>query len=310
MAQRIEVAQSESGTSRLGRLMSWRRRRLFVALLFILPALINFAIFRYIPIVQAFIASLYQYSLLGGYGNFVGVENYTRMLTDPVFWRSLQATGLFVLYKVPIQIVLSLGLAILLERQTVGTAIVRSAILTPMVTSIIIVSILWAMMYHSQQGLLQSIFVSLGMSKVAFLSDTGRALPAIAFMMIWHDIGFSFIIFVAGLKGIPEVYYEAATVDGANRWQAFWHVTIPLLKPVLMFVIVTQTIFSFQVFVPVYQLTQGGPLDATKVIVFYIYQQGFRYQDMGYASALSIVTLVILLVISWVQMRLLRIETN
>jgi ABC-type sugar transport system permease subunit len=128
--------------------------------------------------------------------------------------------------------------------------------------------------------------------------------------MIWHDIGFSFIIFVAGLKGIPEVYYEAATVDGANRWQAFWHVTIPLLKPVLMFVIVTQTIFSFQVFVPVYQLTQGGPLDATKVIVYYIYQQGFRFQDMGYASALSIVTLVILLIISWLQMRLLRIETN
>jgi multiple sugar transport system permease protein len=310
MAQRIETARSQPETSTIGRLLNWRRRRLIVAFLFILPALINFAIFRYIPIVQSFTASLYKYSLLGGYGDFVGAQNYTRMLGDPVFWRSLQATVLFVLYKVPIQIAISLGLAVLLERQTVGTAIVRSAILTPMVTSIIIVSIIWAMMYHSQQGLIQSILVSLGSRKIPFLSDPGRALPAIAFMMIWHDVGFSFIIFVAGLKGIPEMYYEAAIVDGANRWQLFTNVTIPLLKPVLMFVIVTQTIFSFQVFVPVYQMTQGGPLDATKVIVYYIYQQGFRFQDMGYASALSIVTLVILLIVSWLQMRFLRIETN
>jgi multiple sugar transport system permease protein len=308
MAQPIGVARQEKDVSGKGGLLSWRRRRLIVAFLFILPALINFALFRYIPIVESFIASLYKYSLLGGFGDFVGVQNYTRMLSDPVFWRSLQATVLFVLYKVPIQIVLSLGLAIFLERQTVGTAIVRSAILTPMVTSIIIVSILWAMMYHSQQGLLQSLLTTLGFKKIAFLSDTGRALPAIAFMMIWHDIGFSFIIFVAGLKGIPEMYYEAAIVDGASRAQLFWNVTLPLLRPVLMFVLVTQTIFSFQVFVPVYQMTQGGPLDATKVIVYYIYQQGFRFQDMGYASAISIVTLVLLLIVSWLQMRLLRTD--
>jgi len=310
MAQGIETARSRSDASIIGRLFTWRRRQLIIAFLFVLPALINFAIFRYIPIYSAFVASLYKYSLLGGYGDFVGVENYTRMLSDPVFWRSLRATVLFVLYKVPLQVVLSLGLAILLRRQSLGTAIVRSAILTPMVTSIIIVSIIWAMMYHSQQGLFQSILVSLGLPKTPFLSDTGRALPAVAVMMIWHDIGFSFIIFVAGLKGIPEMYYEAAIVDGANRRQLFWHITLPLLRPIMMFVIVTQTIFSFQVFVPVYQMTKGGPLDSTKVIVYYIYQTGFLFQDMGYASAISIVTLVLLLLVSWVQMRLLRAEGN
>jgi ABC-type sugar transport system permease subunit len=150
--------------------------------------------------------------------------------------------------------------------------------------------------------------VALGLPKTEFLTSTTLAMPAVALMMIWHDIGFSFIIFVAGLKGIPEMYYEAAIVDGASRWQSFWNITIPLLRPILMFVIVTQTIFSFQVFVPVYQMTQGGPLDTTKVIVYYIYQQGFRFQDMGYASAISVVTLVILLVVSWLQMRWLRID--
>jgi ABC-type sugar transport system permease subunit len=308
MARRLEVTGQPGETSALGRLLTWRQRRLIIAFLFVLPALVNFAVFRYIPIAEAFRASLYQYSLLGGYGDFVGMTHYTRMLTDPVFWRSLQASALFVLYKVPLQIVLSLGLAILLTRQTIGTAIVRSAILTPMVTSIIIVSIIWAMMYQSQNGLFQSVLVSMGLRKIAFLSDARYALPAVSFMMIWKDIGFSFIIFVAGLKGIPEMYYEAAIVDGATRWQLFRHITVPLLKPVLMFVIVTQTIFSFQVFVPVYQMTLGGPLDSTKVLVFYIYQQGFRLQDMGYASAISIVTLVLLLLISWVQMRFLRTD--
>jgi ABC-type sugar transport system permease subunit len=308
MAQGIETARSRGGASFIGRVLTWRRRQLIAAFLFVLPALINFAIFRYIPIFNALIASLYQYSLLGGYGDFIGAQNYIRMLSDPVFWRSLQATVLFVLYKVPMQIALSLGLALLFQRQTAGTAIVRSAIMTPMVTSIIIVSIIWAMMYQPDQGLFQSVLVALGLPKTEFLTSTTLAMPAVALMMIWHDIGFSFIIFVAGLKGIPEMYYEAAIVDGASRWQSFWNITIPLLRPILMFVIVTQTIFSFQLFVPVYQMTQGGPLDTTKVIVYYIYQQGFRFQDMGYASAISVVTLVILLVVSWLQMRWLRID--
>jgi multiple sugar transport system permease protein len=310
MAQGIETARSRSDASIIGRLFTWRRRQLIIAFLFVLPALINFAIFRYIPIYTAFVASLYKYSLLGGYGDYVGFDNYTRMLSDPVFWRALRATGLFVLYKVPPQIILSLGLALLLQRQSIGTAIVRSAIMTPMVTSIIILSIIWAMMYQPDQGLFQSILGAFGLPRTEFLTSQSRALPAVAFMMIWHDIGFSFIIFVAGLKGIPDMYYEAAIVDGANRWQLLRHVTLPLLRPIMMFVIVTQTIFSFQVFVPVYQMTKGGPLDATKVIVYYIYQTGFLFQDMGYASAISIVTLVILLIVSWVQMRLLRVDNN
>lgn len=290
-------------------LLSWRRRQLLLAFLFVVPALINFTVFRYVPIVASLRASLYQYSLLGGYGDFIGLDHYARMLSDSRFWDSLRVTSLFVIYKVPIQIVLSLALAVFLQRETFGAGVVRSAILTPMVTSVIVVSIIWAMMYHSQQGLIQSMLNAVGIPRQAFLSDPSRALPAITVMMIWKDLGFSLIILLAGLKAIPQTYYEAALVDGANAWEAFRRVTIPLLMPVLMFVVVTQAVFSFQVFVPVYQMTKGGPLDSTKVLVYYIYQQGFLFQDMGYASALSIVAIAILVVVSYLLMRWLKPQT-
>ena len=309
MATVTSAAPSVQPSGRARGLFSWRTRQMMIAFLFILPALINFTVFRYIPIAASVRASLYEYSLLKGYGDFIGLDHYARMLTDQTFWDSLRVTSLFVIYKVPIQIVLSLALAVLLQRETIGAGVVRSAILTPMVTSVIVGSIIWAMMYHSQQGLIQSMLNAVGLPRQAFLSDASRALPAVTVMMIWKDLGFSLIILLAGLKAIPQTYYEAALVDGANAWEAFRRVTIPLLMPVLMFVVVTQAVFSFQVFVPVYQMTRGGPLDSTKVLVYYIYQQGFRFQDMGYASALSVAALAILVVVSYLLMRWLRPQT-
>jgi multiple sugar transport system permease protein len=232
------------------------------------------------------------------------------MLNDATFWKSLEVTATFVILKVPIQVILSLLLAVFLQKEKWVTGLVRSAIFTPVVTSVIVVSILWSMMYHSQLGLINGLLSIVGIPRQVFLSDPNRALPAITLMMIWKEIGFSMIILMAGLKGIPTEYREAAIVDGAKAWQIFWLITLPLLKRVIMFVIVTQTVFSFQVFVPVYAMTRGGPLDSTKVIVYYIYQFGFLFQDMGYASALSIVTLVILLIVSIIQMRLFRSEVE
>ncbi|MDQ7820180.1 MAG: sugar ABC transporter permease [Armatimonadota bacterium] len=292
---------------------SWwtaRRRGYLLALAFILPAVVNFVIFRYLPIFAAIRSSLWQYSLLGGYGEFIGLQAYLRMLEDPIFWKSLWVTTAYVLMKVPAQIVLSMGLALLLQRESRFTAVVRSAIFAPVVTSIVVISVIWALMYHVQLGLLNSIITSVGLPRIAFLSNPRLALVAIVIMMVWKEIGFSMIILMAGLKGIPDMYFEAARIDGASGWQQFWRITLPLLRRVLMFVVVTQTIFSFQVFVPVYTMTRGGPLDATKVIVYYIYQNGFLFQDMGYAAAISTVTLIVLLVVSAVQMWLLRSEVE
>ena len=290
----------------------WRpkNRYYLIAFLFILPAIINFSVFRYLPIIAAARSSLWQYSLLGGYRDFIGMQHYANMMEDVFFWKSLNVTVLFVVMKVPIQVFLSLLLAILLQKETRSSAVVRSAVFTPVVTSVVVVSIIWAMMYHSQLGLINSLLSIVGIPRQTFLTDTSRALPSLTAMMIWKDLGFSMIIIMAGLKGIPTVYREAAIVDGAGPWQIMYRITLPLLKRVLMLVVVTQTIFSFQNVVPVYVMTKGGPIDSTKVIVYYIYQFGFLFQDMGYASAMSIVTLLILLVVSVIQMRLFRSDVE
>lgn len=287
-----------------------RRRNYVLAFLFVAPALVNFLLFRYLPILAAIRSSVWQYSLLGGYGNFIGLQAYRRMLEDPIFWQSLKVTVEYVLLKVPPQIVLSLALAVMLQREDRFSALVRSAVFAPVVTSIVVISIIWSLMYHVQLGLLNSMITSVGLPRIAFMSNPRLALVAIVVMMVWKELGFSLIILMAGLKGIPDMYYEAARIDGASSWQQFWDITMPLLRRVLMFVVVTQTIFSFQVFVPVYTMTKGGPLDATKVIVYYIYQSGFLFQDMGYASALSMTTLLLLLVVSVAQMRWLRSEVE
>lgn len=302
------TASIQPQESAISRFLTWRRRNYIIAFLFILPALINFTVFRYYPILSAGYSSFQRYSLLGGYKGFIGFDHYVRMWGDPAFWNSLQVTATYAFVKIPVQVALALALAIFLSRQSIGTALVRSAIMAPLVTSLIVVSIIWALMYHSEQGLFQSVLQSVGLPKMRFISHENRALPSVTLMMIWKDVGFSMIILMAGLKGIPKVYYEAATVDGANRWQQFVNVTIPLLRPVLMFVLVTQVAFSFQVFDPIFQMTKGGPLESTNVIVHYIYQQGFLFQDMGYASAISIVMLVLLLAISFGQMWLLNTD--
>jgi ABC-type sugar transport system permease subunit len=281
-----------------------------MAFLFILPALINFIVFKYIPIISAAWVSLWHYSLLGGFRGFAGLENYAAMLEDPTFWNALRVTAIFTLVKVPTLVVFALGLALLMQGEAWIVKIVRASIYSPVVTSMIVVSIVWGMMYHSQIGLINSILRSLGFQAVAFLSDPGRALPAVIVVTLWRDVGFSMIILMAGLKGIPETFYEAAAIDGASHWQSFLHITLPLLRRVILFVVVTQTIFAFQVFTPIFALTKGGPQDATKVIVYYIYQHAFLFQDMAYASAMSMVVLVIILVVSLIQMRLLRSEVE
>ena len=306
----VPISSTDQPSSFFVRLWTPRNRYYFIAFLFILPALINFSIFRYLPIFAAARASLWQYSLLGGYRDFIGLQHYQFMMEDFYFWKSMKVTALFVLMKVPLQVLLSLMFAVLLQKETRSSAVVRSAIFSPVVTSVVVVSIIWAMMYHSQLGLINSVLSAFGIPRQVFLSDADRALPAMTAMMIWKDLGFSMIIIMAGLKGIPVVYREAAIVDGAKPWQIMRYITLPLLQRVLMFVVVTQTIFSFQNFVPVYVMTKGGPMDSTKVIVYYIYQYGFLFQDMGYASAMSVVTLFVLLVISMIQMRLFRTDVE
>jgi multiple sugar transport system permease protein len=288
----------------------WQRhktRSLLLSLAFVLPALINFAVFRYYPMLWAGWASLWNYSLLGGFTKFVGFDNYVRAFTsDPALIKSFQVTFLYVLVKVPLQVALALGLAVFANQPRPGMGIIRALIFVPVVTSFIVVSIVWGMILNKDIGLMNALLETVGLPRTEFLTSPQNALPSIIAISIWKDVGYSVIILVAGLKGISSTYYEAAIVDGASPWQRFVSITLPLLRRTLMFVLVTTTIASFQVFIPVYQLTQGGPLQATNVIVYYLYSKAFVFEEMGYASALSIILLLILLVVSVVQMRLLR----
>ena len=287
-------------------LLSLKQRQYAVAFLFVLPALVNFAIFRYIPIFMAGYSSLFDYSLLGGFGDFVGSKNYVRAVEDDLFWTSMWVSFQYALLKVPAQVVISLLLAMFVSRELRGMNVFRTIIFFPVVTSLVVAAILWQLMYNRDLGLIQSFLGAFGLHHNGFLSNPTLALPSIVVMMVWKEVGFSMIIFVAGLKGIPEMFYEAAMIDGASPFQRFLHITLPLLKPVTLFVIVTQTISAFQVFVPIFVMTQGGPFFATNAIVYYIYQNGFAYNDMGYASALSFFVLAILVAISYFQFKLLR----
>lgn len=287
----------------------WKKRQwreALTALLFVLPALINFAIFRYFPIIWTFWTSLWDYSMLAGFRNYLGLGNYERLLNDRLFWQSMGVTLRYFIMYVPSVVVLAMCLALFANQKKPGMGAIRAIIFIPVVTSFVVVSIIWGMLLNRDVGLVNGIISTLGFSRISFLRDRTNALPTIAMISVWKDVGYSVIILAAGLKGIPNDFYEAAVVDGANPWQKFWWITIPMISRQLMFVTVWASLAAFQVFVPVYSLTQGGPSRVTNVIVYFIYTRAFTFGEMGYASALSIVLLLVLLVVSVVQMRLFK----
>ena len=287
----------------------WKKRgarEALIALCFVLPALINFAIFRYYPMIWSIRASFWDYSLLGGFKEMVGLDNYTRLLQDKYFWQSMLVTAKFFLMYVPSVVVLALALAVFANQKKPGMEAIRAIIYIPVVTSFVVVSIIWGMMLNKDVGLINGIIQSLGLSRISFLKDVGNALPTIVTISVWKNVGYSVIILVAGLKGVDNSFYEAAIVDGANSWQRFWYITIPMISRQLMFVVVWATIGALQVFIPVATLTQGGPSKATNVIVYYIYNRAFNFGEMGYASAMSVVLLLVMLIMSVGQMRLFR----
>jgi len=290
----------------------WQKRKYrdwFIAFLFVFPALINFTLFRYYPMAWAIKASFWDYNLMRGFLKMVGFGNYIRALTDdPAFWQSMKITLTFVAVYVPVQIGLALALAVFANQRKPGMGAIRAFIFVPVVTSFVVVSIIWGMLLNSDVGIVNGILQTFGLARLRFINNVHNALPTIIMISIWKNVGYSVIILVAGLKGIPDMYYEAATVDGANNWQKFWKITMPMLRRQLMFVTVWATLGAFQVFIPVYTLTDGGPNRATNVIVYYLYKKAFVFGEMGYASALSILLLLILLGVSAIQMRLMRSE--
>lgn len=274
------------------------------AYFFVLPAYVFFLWFTLVPLYEGLKLSLYRVSLRGL--TWAGLENFRRLLDDQAFLLALRNTLIFTLVVVPVIVVVSLALALaIFPMGKRAQSFYRMAFYMPAVASSVVLSMVWLWIYNPSYGLLNYLIGLVGFPPVAWLGSTKWALPALAFVVITWTIGQPIILFLAALGSIPTDLFEAAHIDGANGWQTFWHITLPLLRPTALFVVITQTIGVFQVFVVVQMLTRGGPAHATQTIVYRIYETAFQFFDFGYAAAMSVVLLVIVSIIAVFQFRLL-----
>lgn len=286
------------------------RREARTAWLMSSPALILLLLFMGIPILLTFLLSFTNTRLISpNPPAFIGLDNFVRAFAhDPTFIRSLLNTALFALVVVPCQSGLALALALLVNQKVKGVTAFRTMIFMPVVTSMVVVSILWSFFYEDD-GLFNSVLTTLtagGWSAVAWLNEPGTAMPAIIVLSIWQAVGLHMIIWLSGLQGIDPALYEAADLDGVNGWQRFRYVTWPGLHSTMVFILVTITIAALGLFVQVDVMTSGGPQDATSTLVYHAVRKGYREQDMGYGSAISLIFFLVVLAISLIQRRLTR----
>jgi multiple sugar transport system permease protein len=272
---------------------------------FVLPFLILFIIFTLYPIVQGFWISLHNWELVGTNIQFVGLNNYERLMSDKLFWSSLEHTIFFVILSGPVLVVVGLSFALMLNRKIRGMGIFRTLFYMPNILSVTVVGLIFARIFApDKRGLINAILISIGADPIRWTLDINLAMPVIALTTLWWTVGFNTLVFLAGLQGIDENLYDAAKVDGANNWQVFRHITIPSLRRPMTFVTVLQVIASFQVFGQIDVMTQGGPSGATRTIVYYMYERSFQYWQLGYGSAMAFILFVILFVLSVVQLRI------
>lgn len=285
--------------------MTWARRSA-APYLFVLPSAVALLAFTLWPILQALWISLHDWSFLSSEHPFVGLGNYIELLDDGRFWNAVRVTILYTAGTVPLQIGLALAVALALNERLFGRAFLRSAYFVPVIGSLAIMAIVWRFILDPDVGVIAGWMAALGLRQLDWLRDPSLALPAVIAVGIWKNVGFSMVILLAGLQGLPSELYEAASIDGAGRWQRFRHVTIPGLRHTLLFVTVISMIASLQVFDQVFVMTRGGPLFATESLVTYMYHEGFELFRMGYASALAWVLFLVILAVSIVQLRLFR----
>lgn len=277
-----------------------------------MPWIITLVVFWLYPLVYALVLSFSEYRTLTNEMTFVGVDNYKAVFESESFWRALKNTFVFTVGTVPVTTAFAILLAVMVQgRGRRLSAVLRSAYFLPSVTSLVVIALIFTNLY-ARDGYVNALCAMMGIAhpENGWLLTEGTALPAIMAMDVWISTGYYMVLFMAGMESIPKDLYESAELNGATKWQQFWKITLPMLRPTLLFVVVINSIKSFQIFVEVYVMTKGGPLGATSTLVYEVYHQAFEQSDMmGYASALAYVIFVILLVMSFLQMRLLKERT-
>ena len=281
--------------------------RWLVPYFFIAPALGTLLIFFFLPVLISLLMSFSDFDIyaLGQFSRarWTGLENYSRLIKDPLFWKALGNTLYFVLAGGPLTIVAALLAAIgLNSRQLKLRDWFRLGYFTPVITSLVAVAVVWRYLYHPRFGLFNYLLAGIGIGPINWLGDPAWAMPALIILAVWKNFGYYMMIFLAGLQTIPDYLYEAARLDGANWWGQFRHVTLPQLAPTTFFVTLMTIIGYFQFFAEPYVMTQGGPVNSTLSVVFYLYQQGFRWWRMGYASSIAFMLFFIIFFLALVQM--------
>lgn len=285
-----------------------RTLRVNPAYAFVAPSMIIIAMFVVGPIVRAFWMSLHEWSFVARERPFVGLANYRELAHDDRFWNALKITAVYTVGTVPVQIALALLVALALNDRIHAVRWFRAAYFFPVISSLAVMAIVWAFLLDPDIGLLSSWLRRFGLTPTDWLQSTTWALPAVIAVGIWKNLGFTMVILLAGLQGIPRGYYEAAAIDGAGWWSTFRHITMPSLRQTLLFVTVIGVIASLQAFDQVYVMTRGGPLFTTETLVTYMYHQAFDLFRMGYAAAIAWVLFVIIMVGSAAQLRLFRYQ--
>jgi multiple sugar transport system permease protein len=278
-------------------------------ILFIMPAMTHLGLFLIFPLVLSFFLSFTNfdiYSLTDWKAtSFVGIDNYARLLADPLFWRSVLNTLYFVVVGGPLTIALALTLAVLLNARLLPyKSLFRTALFLPVITPLVAIAVVWRWIYAPPgNGILNYLMDLVGLPQMAWLGDPSLAMPSLIAMATWKNVGFSMVIFVAGLQAIPRELYEASDLDGASPWQSFWNVTLPLLRPTLVFVTIITTIGYMQFFAEPYVMTEGGPQNSTRSVVLHLYKEGFGFFNLGYASAIAYTLAAAIAVLSLFQLR-------
>jgi multiple sugar transport system permease protein len=303
MATRQQISTSVLPAKPKRRQLTMTQRRTILGYTFISPFMLGFLLWFLIPALVAVYLTFQKWNLITA-PQFVGLDNIIHLLHDPLLIQSLKVTTVYTIISVPLGLIFSLFLALLINNQMRGISIFRTIFYLPSIVPAVASAALWAWIFNTEFGLMNSLIRSLGGMKIPWLQDPRYAMPAFIIMSLW-SVGGSMIIFLAGLQGIPDIYYEAAEIDGAGRWTKLWKITLPLISPILFFNLVIGLINSFQVFTAGYLITQGGPQNATLFLVVYIYRTAFQGLNMGYAAAMSWVLFFILMVLSFVVFKFL-----
>ncbi|MDU0412379.1 sugar ABC transporter permease [Bacillus paralicheniformis] len=285
--------------------IGWRDNVL--AYTFLGPALLILSVFLVIPSIMAVYYAFTDYYLLTpDLRKFVGFDNFIKLFKDPIFLKSLSNTLKFVVLVIPLQIGAALGLALLLNKKRKANTFFKVAYFSPVVMSLVVISVLWLYLLNPNEGMINNVLTHIGLPPQPFLTSPDQAIFTIVFVSVWQGAGFQMLIFLAGLQNIPGDVYEAAQLDGMNKWQRFIYITLPLLKPTSIFIFITTLISAFKLLVQPMVMTQGGPVNSTMTVVYYIYQTGFTDRMVGYASSIALLFGTIIGLVTLAQRKLVK----